>query len=104
MYKSNRKDLINKQRMRLNYYGRSHRLGGKVQGKNLFKKVMKQILISILIVSFIILIKTINTPITNKVSAVVKNAIINEFNYRDSLSKVSEYALNIKNGTKELIC
>ncbi len=99
MYKSYRKDVINKQGMRFKGYNRDSILGGKRSKRGVYKTILRQLLISIIIITVIILIKSINTPVTNTISMSIKTSIVKEFDYKNSVKNVVKYASNIKEGT-----
>lgn len=101
MYKSYRKDGTNKQRIGLNGYN-NHMFKGKAHKKNIYKTILKQLLICILIIATIILIKSINTPITNTISMAIKTTIEKEFDYKHSVKSVFEYASNFKEETQKI--
>lgn len=87
MNKSYRK--INFKRQKKNPHLMSDRKG------NFYKKILKQIALSIIIVLLVILIKNINSPITNKAAEVMKTSLEEKTDIKKSLKQVIRYAKEI---------
>lgn len=96
MDKSYRKNNINSGRKNYYKYKRYSSSAAARPTSNLFGKLLAQILLSIIIVILIIFLKSINTPITNETSSFIKRAIYAEFDYRESMDKVKEYASKLR--------
>lgn len=99
MDKSYRRNIVKRQRK--SYYGYNRYKPGMRNKKasSLYKKILTQLLVSILVVLLIILFKSINTPITNNASSLIRKAMYAEFNYKESITQVKEYATKIKDYT-----
>lgn len=106
MNKSYRKSISNKPMIkysRYRKYNSNTMIRNNKKYKSYYKKLLGQLLLSILIILVIILIKSIDSPITNETSLLVKNVLNTEYNYKKSLSKISEYGSKIKDYTKKAI-
>lgn len=102
MRKSYRKNIYNKQRT--NYYSnKKYNINGRKKPKNFYKTFLKQLFISIIIVLLIILIKSIDSPITKETTSLIKNTIYAEFDYKKSLNSIREYASDLKDITRKTI-
>lgn len=93
MDKSYRRSAVNRQKKRYYRYGSKGRRKG---GYSIYKKLLTQILVSILIVLLIILLKNINSEVTNNTSSYIRKVMYAEFNYKESLDTIKEYAVQFK--------
>lgn len=73
--------------------------GGKYHKKNrgilFYKKTLKQMAVCILIVLLAILIKSINTPFTNKTGEIINTYLQQEMNFRDAAKQTIKYVKEI---------
>lgn len=99
MDKSYRRNIVNRQRKVYRGYNRYKSGMRNKKSSSLYKKILTQLLVSILVVLLIILFKSINTPITNNTSLLIRKAIYTEFNYKESIIQVQEYATKLKDYT-----
>ncbi len=103
MDKSYRRNIIKRQGK--NYYGYKKYKSGIKNNKpsSFYAKFLKQILVSIIIVLLIILIKSINAPIAKSSSAFIRQIMYAEFDYKESVSRIKEYALKLRDYTMEAV-
>lgn len=73
----------------------------KSKDKNFYKSQFKKILISIIIVCIIIIIKKIDTGVTNEAIKVVNKTINYNFDFKENSKKAIEYVKNLTPFTKE---
>lgn len=103
MDKSYRRSIMNKQQRNYHKYNRyTPGMRGK-KSSSVFKKFLTQILVSIIIVLVIILLKSMNTPIANNTSSLIKKVMYAEFDYKDSIEKTKEYASKLRDYTDKSI-
>ncbi len=96
MDKSYRRNAVNRYKKN-NYKYKQYRQGtGNRKPTSFVTKLLAQILISIIIVLLIIMLKSINTPLTNETSLFLRKVMYAEFNYRESIDKTKEYASKIR--------
>ncbi|WP_129596875.1 M23 family metallopeptidase [Anaerophilus nitritogenes] len=67
----------------------------KDQPKNFYSRILKKIILSIIIVLLIICIKNMNTPLTNKVTDIIKTSLNHEINIKNAAKKVVIYTKKI---------
>lgn len=103
MDKSYRRDAIKRQRKNNYKYGQYRPGTGIRKPSSFVTKLLAQILISIIIVLLIIMLKSINTPITNETSLFIRKVMYAEFNYRDSLEKAKEYVSKLRDYTVKTV-
>jgi len=92
-----RRDFINSRR--IGVYNRNF-FTNKRARREFLRKILGQLFICILIVSMLIIIKNINTPVTNKISTVVKGTIVKEFNYKSSLTAIGRALANFTKASR----
>lgn len=63
--------------------------------KNFYRKMLQQIGICILLVLLAILIKTINTPITNRITETIKLSLSSQMDAKSSIGKLKAYVQEI---------
>lgn len=103
MDKSYRRNIGNRQRK--NYYG-YNRYKSRIKNNkssSLYKKVLTQLLVSILVILLIIIFKSINSPLTNNTTSFIKNVMYVQFNYKESVEQVKEYAIKLKDYTVKTV-
>ncbi|MCT4562820.1 MAG: M23 family metallopeptidase [Maledivibacter sp.] len=103
MDKSYRRNMANRQRK--SYYGYSKYKSKMKNNKSssIYRRVLTQILVSILVVLLIIIFKSINTPLTNNTTSMIKEAMYAQFDYKDSIDQLKEYAVKIKDYTVKAV-
>ncbi|WP_053957510.1 M23 family metallopeptidase [Inediibacterium massiliense] len=67
----------------------------KDRQKEFYSKMFKKTILSIIIVLLVICVKHMNTPITNKVTGVIKTSLNHEMNMKNTAKKVLRYAKEI---------
>ncbi len=75
----------------------------KNRGKEFYKKTLRQVGLCVVVVLLVILIKNINTPITNKTQDLLKTSLSQEFNFKTSFKKVLNYAKETPNVADKVI-
>ncbi|WIF94427.1 M23 family metallopeptidase [Caminicella sporogenes] len=78
------------------YYSGTRKMG---KTKNFLKRLLGQILICIVIVSTIIILKTIDSPITKETSSLIKKVLYTQYDYKNGVDKVLKYTSKIKDFT-----
>ncbi len=102
MYKYYGKPVPNKfRRKNYSYKGRSHHKSSSE--KRIIKKFLGQLIISIIIISLIILLKSINTSVTEQVSSTIRNIIYTKYDYGKGLNNIMDYGIDLKDKTLENI-
>lgn len=71
-------------------YPRSH-----YKGKSFYKKLLSQIIVCILLVLLAILLKTINIPLTNRATEIIKTSLAENMDFKGSLNKIVRYAREV---------
>lgn len=92
-------------RPRINTYTRkiSPPIYGMRKGNSLYKKILRQIVLCIILVLFVILIKNINTPITNRVTEMMKTTLNQQMDVKKSMKKIVRYAQEIPDFPNKMI-
>ena len=86
-----------------NQYGPSNFENSYGRKKDFYKKTLRQLAFCIVIVLLVILIKTINTPITNKTEEWIDTSLKQEFDLKNSMGKVIKYAREIPELPKRIV-
>lgn len=67
----------------------------KDKDKHFYKKVLKQIVLCMFVMLLVILVKNINSPITNKTTELIKTSVTKEMNIEKSIKQVLKYSKEI---------
>ncbi|TCO79976.1 M23 family metallopeptidase [Marinisporobacter balticus] len=90
MNKSYKTIPINRQKH--NHYSQQSTYKDK---KHFYKRILKQIVICSLVVLFVMLVKNIHSPITNKTTEWIKTSLTREMDMKKSIKQVVKYAKEI---------
>lgn len=65
------------------------------KSKDFYNKTLRQVALCIVLVLLVILIKNINTPLTDKTEELIKSSLVREFDVKKSFDKVIRYVKEI---------